>query len=314
MKRLSLVALCLLIIISLSMQISVSAGGSSSFDVYGETAECYPGSDVTVDVCIRNNPGIMYLELSPVYPSELGTPSIKNGNIFTQFESGKQFLWLSENDVSTDGKLVSLTFSIDENNEPGDYVLNFVFRAAYKSNESSVMCSVYPITIHVKEKYIPVTGVSLNMSKVTIKKGSTVTLTPDIKPEDASDQSISWFSTDKDIATVRDGIVTGIKEGSSTITVITKDGEYSATCVVTVEGDDKPSDFGIRGDIDGNGKVESKDYIMLKRYVLNTFSLDEKALLRADVDNNGKVVSKDYIILKRAVLGTFTIEDKYVEY
>jgi len=61
----------------------------------------------------------------------------------------------------------------------------------------------------------------------------------------------------------------------------------------------------VLGDVDGNGKVESKDFMMLKRYVLGTFSLAEDAIARSDLDGNGTVVAKDYMMLKRYILGTW---------
>ena len=63
------------------------------------------------------------------------------------------------------------------------------------------------------------------------------------------------------------------------------------------------------GDIDGNGKVESKDYLLLKRYCLRTLELTDNQLRRGDIDKNNKVDAKDYGLLKRACLGTYTIAD-----
>jgi len=81
---------------------------------------------------------------------------------------------------------------------------------------------------------IVVTGVSLNTEELTVTIGSTGTLTATISPEDASNTSVSWTSSNTDIATVSGGTVTGIAEGAATITVTTSDLSYSATCLVTV--------------------------------------------------------------------------------
>ena len=64
----------------------------------------------------------------------------------------------------------------------------------------------------------------------------------------------------------------------------------------------------MRGDINSNGKVESKDYMMLKRYVLGTYQIDDARLANADVNGDGTVNAKDYLMLKRHVLGTYVIE------
>ena len=85
-----------------------------------------------------------------------------------------------------------------------------------------------------------VTGVSLNYETYSLKVGKKLTLTPTIYPNDATNQNVTWKSSNAATASVTDaGIVTGIKEGSATITVTTKDGGYTATCEVTVIKDEE---------------------------------------------------------------------------
>lgn len=54
------------------------------------------------------------------------------------------------------------------------------------------------------------------------------------------------------------------------------------------------------GDIDGDGKVNAKDYTMLKRHVENTLTSEQ--LDRADVNKDGKVDAKDYEAIKKSIL------------
>ena len=61
------------------------------------------------------------------------------------------------------------------------------------------------------------------------------------------------------------------------------------------------------GDIDGNGVINGLDYLFLKRYCLDTFSLRPEQLAAADVNGDGKVNALDYMMLKRHVLGTYNI-------
>ena len=83
---------------------------------------------------------------------------------------------------------------------------------------------------------IAVIGVSLDKTSITITVGSTETLTATIEPEDADNQNITWASDNPEVATVNEkGKVTGIKAGKAVITVITEDGEKTATCKVTVK-------------------------------------------------------------------------------
>lgn len=81
---------------------------------------------------------------------------------------------------------------------------------------------------------IAVTGVTLNKSTASIGVGDTETLTATVAPANALDKSVTWTSSNTDVATVDNGVVTAIAAGSATITVTTTDGGCTATCTVTV--------------------------------------------------------------------------------
>lgn len=88
--------------------------------------------------------------------------------------------------------------------------------------------------ITVTAKPVSVSGVSLDKANATIKVDETVTLTATVSPADATNKEVSWKSSDETVATVKDGVVKGIKEGKATITVTTADGGKTATCEITV--------------------------------------------------------------------------------
>lgn len=73
----------------------------------------------------------------------------------------------------------------------------------------------------------------MNYSTITLKIGGTQQLTADIYPDNTTDQTIKWLSSDDKIATVSNGLVTAISAGSATISAY--NGEQSVTCTVTVE-------------------------------------------------------------------------------
>ncbi len=83
---------------------------------------------------------------------------------------------------------------------------------------------------------VAVTGVTLdNNSLAFTAAGQTATLIATVAPANAADKSVTWASTNASVATVQDGVVTAVASGTTTITVITKDGRYKATCEVTVD-------------------------------------------------------------------------------
>lgn len=93
----------------------------------------------------------------------------------------------------------------------------------------------HTITVTPAASTIPVTGVSLNKQATSIQEGSTEQLTATVAPSNATDQSVSWTSSNTSVATVNSsGLVTAVSAGSATITVTTTDGSKTATCAVTV--------------------------------------------------------------------------------
>ena len=81
---------------------------------------------------------------------------------------------------------------------------------------------------------IPVSGVSLSQTELSLVKGATATLTATVVPSDATNQKVTWSSNNTAVATVENGTVTAVSAGNATITVTTEDGNYTARCEVTV--------------------------------------------------------------------------------
>ena len=83
---------------------------------------------------------------------------------------------------------------------------------------------------------VPVSGISLDKTAVIVKVGEEVQLTAIVSPANATNKGVTWLSANEAVATVdQAGKVTAIKAGSTTITVKTVDGNYTAKCEVTVE-------------------------------------------------------------------------------
>ena len=99
-----------------------------------------------------------------------------------------------------------------------------------EDGEKTATCKVT-----VKDKEINVTEVKLNKTQTSILVGASETLVATVLPENATNQKVSWKSSDEAVATVdANGKVTGVKAGEATITVTTEDGGMTATCKVYV--------------------------------------------------------------------------------
>lgn len=89
-------------------------------------------------------------------------------------------------------------------------------------------------TYQEKSATVPVTGVEITEKNVTLDKGNTANIVATVTPENASNKNVTWSSSDENIAKVVNGALTGISEGTATITVTTEDGGKTDTCTVTV--------------------------------------------------------------------------------
>ena len=97
-----------------------------------------------------------------------------------------------------------------------------------KAGDKTATCSVT-----VKKSVVAVESVTLDKSSLELNEGETATLTATVKPDNASDKTVTWSSSKTSVATVdANGKVTAVAEGNATITA--KAGNKSATCSVTV--------------------------------------------------------------------------------
>ena len=118
---------------------------------------------------------------------------------------------------------------------------------------------------------VSVTGVTLDKTSAAVKPGETVKLTATVAPAEASNKAVTWNSSDEAFATVADGTVTGVAEGTATITVTTSDGNHTATCTVTVSADAPVSeDVVLEGEITEDMTLKATDNVLLRGYVYVT--------------------------------------------
>ncbi|WP_299362287.1 Ig-like domain-containing protein [Winogradskyella sp.] len=114
--------------------------------------------------------------------------------------------------------------------QPDDDLSSYVWPSGYVGVEEYIN----EIDLNSVE-FIDVTGVEVTPETATINIPDTVQLTAEILPDNATNQSGSWSSSDDSIATVSNsGTVTPISEGTVTITYTTNDGAFTDTAEITV--------------------------------------------------------------------------------
>lgn len=95
-------------------------------------------------------------------------------------------------------------------------------------------------TIKLKTPTIAVSSVTLDKTAISISINGVTELTATVTPTNATDKTVTWTTSDANVATVADGVVTPVGEGTATITATATNGtadtsdDKTATCTVTV--------------------------------------------------------------------------------
>lgn len=123
----------------------------------------------------------------------------------------------------------------------------YVFTMKARSLGSTTIVAVLGSSIAkcaVSVDPIAVTGISLDKTSIQLVVGATETLSAKVTPDNATSPSISWDSSDKEVATVDNGVVTAVSAGKATITAASS--SFTAECVVevkTIEAESLTLDF-----------------------------------------------------------------------
>ncbi|MDE5929187.1 MAG: Ig-like domain-containing protein, partial [Muribaculaceae bacterium] len=152
----------------------------------------------------------------------VGDTRIVSASVIPSFASTKDVEWKSE---STDIATVS---------ESG--MITAVAPGTTRITANAVDGSGVTAACEVTVSGIPVANIMLNRSSATLKATQTVSLTATIEPAGATDKSLTWASSDTDVATVdADGTVTALAVGNAVITATSvSNPEISVDCNITV--------------------------------------------------------------------------------
>lgn len=190
----------------------------------------------TLDDSIKNSLGD-----SVKYPPTITTESLPNGRVGEPYSAS----------LGADGT-APITWSVTNGSLPTGLSLNgntisgtpttagtstFTVTATNTvGSDNSVATDSKQFTLTIEAATdVSVESVSLNETSLTLTEGASETLTATVKPDNATDQKVTWSSSDETVAKVdANGLVTTIAPGEATITVTTEDGSKTATCTVIV--------------------------------------------------------------------------------
>ncbi|MGN1247557.1 MAG: Ig domain-containing protein, partial [Paludibacteraceae bacterium] len=141
--------------------------------------------------------------------------------------------------AKTDDYTVTLTLVSADNKPAPGAVISYSGQIEIRSSVNTNDWSNYVLNDYLYGTTCPtdvaVTGVTLDVTAADLPLNKTLTLHATVAPANAANRAVTWASSEEGVATVADGVVTPIAEGTTTITVTTVDGNFTATCEVTVK-------------------------------------------------------------------------------
>ena len=153
---------------------------------------------------------------------------------------------------------------------------------------------------------IAVTGVALDQTTLILAKGGSATLRAAVAPVDATNQNVSWNSSDSAVATVSGGVVTAKGPGTATITATTEDGGKTASCAVNVSSAEYSKELTRTG---SNGAVDLP--VGKKLQLIPTFATAKGWKIKSVSSSNSKYASVNkYGIVTAKKEGTTTVTVK----
>lgn len=155
----------------------------------------------------------------------LGSTTQLDAVITNDRATNKNVTWSSSNTskmkVDSNGVVTCMAVS---------YPATAVITATTEDGGFTASCEV----TFVKQK---VDSVSVDITELTLTQGASQSLQAVINPSDATIKDVVWSTSNQEVATVENGVVTGVSVGDAVITVTTKDGGFTADCSVKVRAE-----------------------------------------------------------------------------
>ena len=213
--------------------------GAKVSDTFSSTKKFIAATDATFsdDNVILTEPTTITLKKSGSYWNlYIGTKPIghKSGNNDLDVNQGTKtdFTITIENG---NAKVISQTPGKNNNEVFFAYNASSPRFALYHAGSNMKTISLY----RLDETTIPdvvVEEVTIDPAELTLRVGDNATLTATLTPADAVDQTVEWGSTNPEVATVTDGVVTALAKGTAYVWVKATAVGLADTCEVTVLG------------------------------------------------------------------------------
>ena len=171
----------------------------------------------------------------------------------------------------------------------------------YVESESLDLYKKHSLWQKFKFASIDPDGITLDRESVSLHPSEQLVLTATITPDDASDKSVAWTSSDEAVASVVDGVVTANGWGTATITATTING-LSASCEVTVW---------LMGDVNNDGVINVGDVSLTSSYIAG-LEPENFSVEAADINGDGDITVTDAVLIARLILNAESVSAQSV--
>lgn len=245
-KRVVSLFLCVVMLVSL-LSVNAFAATGVKLEAQKVETELSTNATVKVKVAITENSGIICgsygvkwdssaLELTKVNflmsnLPDAASPAIENnGEYWVSFGND-----LATTNVTAKGDAFELVFKVLAGATAKEYPITIEpeNRAFRDTDANIVPPQAVNGSITLKAKTVAVTSVAVSPTSLNLEVGQTGTLTATVKPDNATNKTVTWTTSNDKVATVANGVVTAVGKGTATITAAA--GGKTATCTVTVK-------------------------------------------------------------------------------
>ncbi|GCD12067.1 5'-nucleotidase C-terminal domain-containing protein [Clostridium tagluense] len=161
-----------------------------------------------------------------------GTPSVCTSKVLVEQSDGVTWSIVKDIQLTAETKGIQ-TYKLDSNIKQVRFTLNKVV-GNVAIDDVKILQDANPV------ENVSVTTATLDKATLSLGVGKTSPLVATIAPSNATNKNLTWSSNNSAVATVANGVVTGVTEGTATIRVTTGDGAKTSLCVVTVTANAPP--------------------------------------------------------------------------